>query len=334
MACEATAYARAGLIGNPSDGYYGKTISFVFREFAAKVSLYESREIEIIPSLQDRSKYRSANELYEDVKNNGYYGGIRLMKATICRFIEYCREQGIALEDKNFSIRYRSSIPRRLGLAGSSALITATLRCLMEFYDVNIPRTIQANVILSVESKKLGIAAGLQDRVIQVYEGCVFMDFDKVRMDRDGYGHYESLDPTKLPKLFIAYRQDLGEGSETFHNNIKDRWESGDTEVVQAMKDFASYTQEARDLIATDRGGEIGPLLDKNFDRRRDLYTLDPRNIDMVDRARSVGAHAKFSGSGGAIVGVYKDESMYNALLEKMDEGNIALFKPTILATH
>lgn len=331
MACEATAYARAGLIGNPSDGYHGKTISFVIRNFSAKVSLYESPEIEIIPSQQDRSKYKSAAELYDDVKNNGYYGGIRLMKATICRFIEYCHEHRIDIAHKNFSIRYRSTIPRRLGLAGSSALITATLRCLMEYYEVEIPKPLQPNVILQVETDKLGIAAGLQDRVIQVYEGAVFMDFDKDYMDQHGYGQYEELDPRSLPNLFIAYRLDLGEGSETFHNNIKERWRAGDPEVRQAMLDFASYAQEARDLLTAGRGNDIGPLLDKNFDRRRTLYTLDPRNIDMVERARSVGAHAKFSGSGGAIVGVYDDETMYKHLLETMRAGNIAVFQPAIL---
>ena len=26
-------YARAGLLGNPSDGYYGKTISIIVRNF-------------------------------------------------------------------------------------------------------------------------------------------------------------------------------------------------------------------------------------------------------------------------------------------------------------
>lgn len=331
MACEATAYARAGLIGNPSDGYHGKTISFVIRDFAAKVSLYESPELEIVPSLQDRSKYKSPAELYDDVKNNGYYGGIRLMKATICRFIEYCREQEIDLGDRNFSIRYRSTIPRRLGLAGSSALITATLRCLMEFYEVDIPKVVQPNIILQVETEKLGIAAGLQDRVIQVYQGCVFMDFDKDYMDTHGHGRYVELNPASLPNLFIAYRLDLGEGSETFHNNIKERWHNGDPEVIQAMKDFASYAEAARELIAADRGAEIGPLLDKNFDRRCSLYVLDPRNIDMVHRARAVGAHAKFSGSGGAIVGTFEDEAMYERLSEKMREGNIAIFRPTIV---
>lgn len=152
MACEATAYARAGLMGNPSDGYFGKTLSVVIRDFSAKVSLYESPEVEIVPSFQDRSKYAGIRELVDDVISNGYYGGIRLMKAAVKRFYDYCRENGISLADRNFSIRYRSTIPRRLGLAGSSALVTATIKCLMEFYDVDIPKPLLPGLILSVET--------------------------------------------------------------------------------------------------------------------------------------------------------------------------------------
>ncbi len=330
MACEATVYARAGLMGNPSDGYYGKTISVLFRDFAAKVSLYESPEVEIVPSVQDRSKYASVQDLTADVKKNGYYGGIRLMKAAIKKFSEYCASQRIRLPKRNFSIRYRSTIPRRLGLAGSSALVTATIRCLMEYYDVDIPRHLLPNLILSVETEELGIAAGLQDRVIQVYGGCVFMDFDRELMDRQGYGRYEEIDTALLPPLFIAYREDLGEGSETFHNNVRERWLAGDPEVRQAMKDFAGYAQEARDLILAGRGREIGPLMDRNFDRRRSIFKLDPRNVDMVERARSVGAHAKFAGSGGAIIGTYADDDMYDALIRVMRDGGIAVIKPQV----
>jgi len=330
MACEATAYARAGLVGNPSDGYFGKTISFVIRNFAAKVSVYESPEVEIVPSLQDRSKYASIRDLADDVQSNGYYGGIRLMKATIKKFSEYCDAHDIELPERNFSIRYRSTIPRRLGLAGSSALVTATLRCLMEFYEIEISRPLQPNLILSVETEELDISAGLQDRVVQVYEGPVFMNFDKDLMARDGHGAYEPLHEEKLPRLYIAYRKDLGEGSETFHNNIRERWRNGDPEIVQAMQDFASYAQEARDLIAAGRGNEIGPLLDKNFDRRRSIFKLDPRNIDMVERARSVGASAKFAGSGGAIVGTYEDEAMYEKLTDALGKAGIAVFQPML----
>lgn len=331
MICEATAYARAGLIGNPSDGYFGKTISFIVRDFAAKVTLYESPELEIVPSFQDRFKYASVRELREDVRAQGYYGGIRLMKAAIRKFVDYCDGHDIAIPDRNFSIRYRSTIPQRVGLAGSSALVTATLRSLMEFYEVEIPEPILPNLILSVEHDELGISAGLQDRVIQVYEGCVFMDFDQNQMERQGHGMYERLDPALLPPLFIAYRTDLAEGSEVFHNTIRERWLDGDPEIIEAMRDFAEYAQQVRDLIVAGRGNEIGPWLDKNFDRRHSIYSIAPANVDLVMRARSAGAHCKFAGSGGAIVGIYEDEAMYTRLEQAFAGTSTAIFKPRIV---
>ncbi|HOQ89741.1 MAG TPA: GHMP kinase [Candidatus Hydrogenedentes bacterium] len=327
MACEAVVYARAGLMGNPSDGYYGKTLSAAIRNFAARVSLYEHPELEIVPSFQDRSIYPGMRELAEDVRRNGYYGGIRLMKAAIKRFYDYCVRHDIPLDDRNFSIRYRSTIPRRLGLAGSSALVTATMRCLMEFYEVEIPKPVLPGLILEVETEELGIAAGLQDRVIQVYGGLVFMDFSRDLMERQGHGNYEELDPGLLPPLFLAYRTELGEGSEVVHNNIRQRWLDGDPEVHQAMRDFAEYAQQARDLLVAGRGMEIGPLMDKNFERRRSIMRLDPGNIEMVETARSVGAHAKFAGSGGAIVGMYYDENMYRRLCAAMEERGITVIR-------
>jgi galactokinase/mevalonate kinase-like predicted kinase len=332
MAFEATSYARAGLIGNPSDGYYGKTISFIVRDFFAKVSMYDHPEVEIVPSLEDRSQYASVHDLAEDVMQHGYYGGIRVMKATIRRFVNYCDEQGVALPDRNFSIRYRSTIPRRVGLAGSSALVTATMKCLMQFYEVEIPKAYLPSLILNVETRELGIAAGLQDRVIQVYEGCVFMDFERANLEEHGYGRYEELDPALLPNLYVAYRKDLAEGSEVFHNNIRERWVNGDADIVEAMEDFAGYAQEVYDLLKAGRGAEIGPLLDRNFDRRASISSLDPANIEMIERARSVGASAKFAGSGGAIVGTYADEAMLERLKAAFEETNTAVLVPHVAA--
>ncbi len=330
MACEATAYARAGLVGNPSDGYFGKTISVIVRNFMAKATLYESPDVEIVPSFQDRMKYNSMRDLVLDVENSGYYGGIRLMKATVRKFYDYCQKNRIKLADRNFSVRYRSTIPRRLGLAGSSALVTATMRCLMEFYEVEIPKPLFPSLTLSVETDELGIAAGLQDRVIQVYEGAVYMDFSKEIMDVRGHGDYEELDAALLPPLFIAYRSDLGEGSETIHQTVRERWLEGDPEVIAAMKDFAGYAREARDLIVAGRGREIGPLLDANFERRCTIFKMDARNIAMVHQARAVGAHAKLAGSGGAIIGIYEDEDMYDRLAETLGDSGIVVVKPQI----
>ena len=47
MIIETYGYARAGFLGNPSDGYFGKTISFSVRNFRARVLLYPSARLEI-----------------------------------------------------------------------------------------------------------------------------------------------------------------------------------------------------------------------------------------------------------------------------------------------
>jgi glucuronokinase len=178
MIFESRAYARAGLLGNPSDGYFGKTISIIVRNFGAHVSLYESPELHIEQQDEDRNIFRNIYQLVEAVDLTGYYGGDRLVKATIKKFCEYCHDRNIRLHGKNFTIRYRSSIPRQVGLAGSSAIVAATMKVLMAFYEVEIDKAVLPGLILAVETDELGINAGLQDRVIQVYEGCVFMDFE------------------------------------------------------------------------------------------------------------------------------------------------------------
>src|SRR5215471_13848139 len=148
------AHARAELVGNPSDGYHGKTLSLVVRNFRAEVVLYEWEDVELVWTEQDNSRFRSVQDLVRDVKLHGYYGGLRLVKATIKKFVEYCQRQGHKLHDRNFTVRYQSGIPRQVGLAGSSAIIVATLRCLCDFYGVAIPQEVQPSLALSVETEE------------------------------------------------------------------------------------------------------------------------------------------------------------------------------------
>ena len=302
MIVQTRAYARAGLIGNPSDGYFGRTISFIIKNFSAKVTLYESPRLSILPQRSDRLEFRDYGEFLEDVRLHGYYGGIRLIKAAIKRFGDYCARIGRAI-DRNFSIEYETDIPVRVGLAGSSAIVAATMRALTEFFGVQIPKPVLPGLILSVELDELKIGAGMQDRVIQVYEGAVFMDFDTERMERDGFGLYEPLDPNALPPLFVAYHDNLAEGTELTHNDLRSRYNRGEPEVLAAIKRWAELAQQARDLILAGRGREIGPLMDANFDLRASILHISPGNRELVETGRRLGAAVKFAGSGGAVVG-------------------------------
>jgi len=324
------AYPRAGLVGNPSDGYFGKTIAFTFRNFRAEVVLYQSPELEILPNTRDHSVFPSVTELVRDVNLYGYYGGVRLLKATVKRFADYCRENRIELDERNFTIRYRSNIPHQVGLAGSSAIITACLRALLAFYQVTIPKPIQANLILSVEHAELGISAGLQDRVAQVHEGLTYMDFDRGHMETHGYGRYEALDAAALPPLYIAYRADLSEGSEIVHNDLRARHARGEKAVVNAMRTWARLTDRVRRALLAGEPQRLGPLLDANFDLRRRIMKISQANLDMVEAARACGASAKFTGSGGAIVGTYTDERMYRRLQKCLSPMGIRLIRPRI----
>ena len=62
------------------------------------------------------------------------------------------------------------------GLSGSSAIVCAALSCLLDFYKIRklIKVEVWPQLILNAE-KELGVVAGLQDRVAQVYGGLVYM---------------------------------------------------------------------------------------------------------------------------------------------------------------
>lgn len=329
----ARAHARAGLIGNPSDGYYGRTISLILRNFYAEAVLYEWEDLEIILSQDDRSRFNSISELQQDVQLHGYYGGVRLVKATIRRFADYCQLKGIPLHSRNFSIRYHSNIPRAVGMAGSSAIIVATLRALMEFYEVDLPLDVQPSIALSVETAELGIAGGLQDRVIQVFEGLVYMDFARDRMrviDGMECGVYERLDTSRLPNLYVAYSDQAGEPTEVTHGPLRARYDEGDPQIHAAMKRFAEITDEARTALESADHSRFHQLVDENFDLRNTICDLSPTHVRMVETARSVGASAKFAGSGGAIVGTFDDEADFGRLSQALEEIGCEVICPAI----
>ena len=324
------AYARAGLLGNPSDGYHGKTISLIVKNFAADVVIYEWPQLEIIPTRQDQCRFDSVDDFLTDVRLNGYYGGLRLIKGAIKRFAEYCAEHDSEMRGGNFSLRYESNIPRQVGLAGSSAIVTAAMHALCAFHEVEIPREVLPNLILSVERDELGIGAGLQDRVAQVYEGLTYMDFDKQVMAERGYGVYEPLDPAVLPPVYIAYQTELAESSEVFHNDIRRRYDAGERLVIDAIGLIADLARQGRECLLQRDYDELARLMNLNFDTRRTIYNLNPKHIRMVELARSLGASAKFAGSGGSIIGTYRDEAMFVRLKQAFEAERCAVIKPVI----
>jgi len=328
---DSIAYARAGLVGNPSDGYNGKTISLIVKNFAAKVLIYQSPILHIEPQEADSNHFKNIYDLKETVSLTGYNGGIPIIKAAIKKFCDYCDENGIRLSSKNFTIRYNSNIPRQVGLAGSSAIIIATLRGLMQFYEVEIPLESLPTIALEAEVNELSINAGLQDRVIQSYEGCVYMDFNKEFMDKHGHGKYERLPLNKLPQFYIAYKTNLSKVSGKVLNDIKTKYVQGDTNVINTLQDIASLAEKGKAAIERGDFDLLGELINENFNNRRKIMTITDSNNELVETARACGASASFTGSGGAIIGIYKDNEMLQKLVYSLRNIHARVIKPYII---
>ncbi|KAI9338090.1 hypothetical protein DFJ73DRAFT_587214 [Zopfochytrium polystomum] len=315
------AHARIGLLGNPSDGFFGKTISVLISNYWAEATIIPNADpkdesIVLCPNpLCDPLAFPSISVATKVCSSDGYYGVSRLLLATMKIFDGYCRANGLRLRKQGFKLLWNTNIPRQVGLAGSSGIITAFLGGLIKHHDLDepglIPPYIRANLALSAEKDELGIAAGLQDRVIQAYGGMVFMDFNKEQMLTRGYGEYYHLDINQLPKgLWLAYVAQPSD-SGTFHSNVRSRFNNGEQEVVDGMNFLASLAEEAKVALANRDEKRLAELMDMNLGGRRSLYgekALGTANMVIVDIARRHGHAAKFSGSGGCVIGLWKGE--------------------------
>jgi glucuronokinase len=262
-----TALARAALAGNPSDGYGGAVLAVTLDLWRAGADAEPGERLSVSPESM-------------------------LVEATVERFARELDSRALRT-----ALRWESSIPVGVGLAGSSALVIAVTRAVCVLYERQLAHADLASFALAVETDDLGVVAGLQDRVAQAYEGLTFMDFA-------GGNSYEPLDPALLPPLLIAWRPDARGHSGEIHASLKERHRSGERLVQQTMALLADAARDARDALVERELDRFGECLDRTFELRGRMIDLDPRCVEMVELARRHGASANYTGSGGAIIAV------------------------------
>jgi galactokinase/mevalonate kinase-like predicted kinase len=265
------AHARAALAGNPSDAYGGAVLAVTLDGLSAEASARRAQALVVEP----------ASELVE---------------ATVRRFSAELDAAALAT-----AVRWRTSVPRGVGLGGSSAIVIAVLRALCALQGIALDPARLAELALAIEAEDLGIAAGLQDRVAQAYGGLVFMEF--------GDGAYEQLASELLPPLVVAWRADAAQDSGDVHAVLRTRLEDGDTAAVAGMQELAEIAQAARTALIAGDHALLARAADESFDVRRRLLALDPRHVELVERARALGAGANYTGSGGAVVAICRDQA-------------------------
>ena len=91
----------------------------------------------------------------------------------------------------------------------------------------------------------------------------MFMDFSADVMKQLGHGIYSRIElKSGLPKFFLAYIGDPSDSGK-IHNTVFARWQSGDPEVLEAVRMFAHYTEEAKEAIEGGQWETLAKLMDQ-----------------------------------------------------------------------
>lgn len=326
-----TSWAGVGLAGNPSDGCFGKAVAVPAANYSVSVTLYESPEINFTPTAQDHDTFDALADLSEDVERYGYYGGIRLLKAAAKAFFEFCEEAAIALADRKFTARYESCIPRRVGLAESSAVVTATLRALVRFYEAPVDPVLLPVLAWRTERAELGIPCGLMDRVVQTYGRPVHMDLDEGAIERDGHGRYDPIAAERIPPLLLALPEHPSRaGQSDYHRALGVRLHEEDSELPARMREFAGFADEARDALVAGDMPRLGAVMNRNFDLRRQLFPIPETEANAVAACRDAGFAAKLAGGSGTLVALPSENAETERLAAAVADCGYTL-KPLIL---
>ncbi len=273
-----TCAARVALAGNPSDGYGGAVVAIPVHDLAAMASVTES----------DRFAVHTSNA---DLR--------RLLTATADAF-------AAQFELPSVTLSASTSIPRSVGLAGSSALVIATLRALAAWTNHRWDPIDLAELALSVERDRLDIAAGLQDRLVQAVGRPISMTFEPV-------GYHELSVPDGMT-LFVAWNPHGSEPSDTVHRSLQRRFNGDDPPVKQAMVDLAVQAARARRAIEVGDHLLLSEAIDRSFDIRASIIEIDATQRLLVDLGRAERAAVNSAGSGGSIVGLARRPTDIRAL--------------------
>jgi glucuronokinase len=328
------ALPRVGILGNPSDGYGGKCIAAAidsegYAEVVVTPSPVDDAEAFVVvpnPDLEMPASFSSAAACAAYIGDRGiHYGARQLVLAGLSAFVDAYRlstsVEGAStkLDSLRCKISYSTTIPARLGLSGSSAFILATIRALCRFYGttmggINADIATWPQRVLNAETELLGIAGGLMDRVAQVYEGCVFIDFAI-----KGKPIIKPIAPSLFPAMWLAYAKGgkIGEHSGKVHGNLRKQYQAGDKVVLSTLKQLAAVASDGQVLLeeaSTEAPAKLSELVAENFSLRVKLMggldDMAVESLQLVKTADEAGLSGKMSGSGGAALCVSKSDSL------------------------
>lgn len=293
---EASAPGRCGIIGNPSDIYGGTLVSCsVPLRNTCRVTLAES---EVLP--EDPTLWRAATARFP-------VGGCR--------------------------VEWETEVPRSSGLAGSTALLAATLACVRtlrgESADLESKRTEFAELVRDVELNEAGVVCGYQDAYMAVFGGLQKLDFAGKHPIESGPPG--SLMPIDAPLPFLLVTTGVERLSGSVHGPIRDRWLRGEREVVEGMSRVADLGRAGAAAVSKQDWATLGKAMDENQAIVASLGGSGEAIDELIRLCKSHGAlGAKLAGAGmgGTVIALSEDICTLQASLAREGYSMFLIPKP------
>jgi galactokinase/mevalonate kinase-like predicted kinase len=288
MPIVASAPGRAGILGNPTDGYGGSVLSCSLEQ-RARVALHPSDGLEVAIG-EETVRLRGTPDF--QLKKDRFD-----VARAVLRFFR--------LYDLPLRIEVSTTIPIQAGLAGSTAILTAMVTALRHWLEQPPwEKHYLAEIVRAIELNYLEIQCGYQDQYMSVFGGLNYMDFRGKEHYRhlrgESYGTIENLDAyvPRLP-LLIAHTGRRRVSGQVLRP-VRERWEEGDREVVEGYRRIAELARQGKRALLEGNWNLLARLMNENHRIQQRLGASGEENDRFIELALAEGAlAAKLAGAGG-----------------------------------
>lgn len=273
-----SAPGRAGILGNPSDIYGGQVLAC---------------------GVAARNRCRLTVTKTEEGPEDP-----RLWTAARGRFVDL----------PPVRVEWSGDVPRSSGLAGSTALLTATLGALRAMTETGPTGTGEfAEFVRDVERRDAGIVCGYQDAHMTVRGGLRLLDFAGKHPDTDGgplpNAAREEWEAGR-PLPFLLVTTGVRRLSGAVHAPVIDRWRAGDPFVRAAITEIGEMAEVGWRRLRAGRVNLVGAMMTRSHELVREMggtgESVDRLVADCVAEG-ALGAKLAGAGGGGTVIATTED---------------------------
>lgn len=224
------------------------------------------------------------------------------------------------------AVEWSTNIPRSSGLAGSTALMAATLACAMKLANAPLDLTTTegratfAEIQRDIEIFEAGVMGGYQDAYMVTTGGLQLLNFAGKHPGVRG-GPHGVLEAQNAPLPFLLITTGVERLSGSVHGPMVERWLKGDREVIEAMEWIGSIAPEGLAALKSGNYTKLAELMDENHRLVASLGGSGEPVDKLIAACKQHGAFsAKLAGAGmgGTVIALTDDPAALQKRLQSV----------------